>query len=185
MDLKALERRLAQGPPSESPAASAAVALILAPGEGGKTEFLLVERAVHPTDRWSGHIGLPGGRREGKEGLRETAERETREETSIDLSGARLLGLLPDVEPLSRPQPPLAVRPFVYALDQKPRIRLDAELAGYLWFRLPELRSCAGRATVTSGGGPREVDAFVCGSYLVWGMTYRILSQFLDAVESA
>ncbi|HEY9478577.1 MAG TPA: hypothetical protein VIP79_00745, partial [Gemmatimonadaceae bacterium] len=42
----------------------AAVALILRVGEANEPELLMIKRAVYEGDPWSGHIALPGGRRE-------------------------------------------------------------------------------------------------------------------------
>lgn len=61
-------------------------------------ELLLIQRAAHDGDPWSGHIGFPGGRREDGDGsdLR-CAVRETWEELGIDLTeGFMYLGRLDD-----------------------------------------------------------------------------------------
>jgi len=52
----------------------------------GDPEVLLIKRAARPGDRWTSHIALPGGRREpGDPNDRATSERETREETGLEL----------------------------------------------------------------------------------------------------
>lgn len=62
----------------------AAVALLLRPRE--QLEILLIKRAERDTDPWSGHMALPGGRREpGDADLVTTAFRETEEETGVPL----------------------------------------------------------------------------------------------------
>ncbi len=178
MDLEALSKSLlpGEGPPE---GVSAAVALVLA---GEDCDLLLIERAKREGDRWSGHAALPGGRRQsGDADLIETARRETLEETGVDLARARLLGRLADVEPLSRRPPRVTVRPFVFALPFRPPVAAGPEAAGHLWFCADRLRDCAGEADVLDGGEHRRMPAFLCGSYVVWGMTFRILSQLLDA----
>ena len=48
-------------------------------------ELLLVRRQVLAGDKWSGHMGLPGGRHEPEDAtLLDTARRETREEVGFD-----------------------------------------------------------------------------------------------------
>jgi 8-oxo-dGTP pyrophosphatase MutT (NUDIX family) len=48
--------------------------------------YLIIQRAAHPDDPWSGHLAFPGGRREpGDTDLLTTARRETHEECGIDL----------------------------------------------------------------------------------------------------
>ena len=58
----------------------AAVALVIRAGTD--LDVLLIKRAEHEHDPWSGHMALPGGRWEpGDLGLQHTATRETLEET--------------------------------------------------------------------------------------------------------
>ncbi|KAK3824645.1 MAG: hypothetical protein J3Q66DRAFT_94147 [Benniella sp.] len=68
----------------------------------GVPEVLFIERATRKTDRWSGHVALPGGKREeADEDDQETAARETTEEIGLDLSDLtqfRCLGALDDRE---------------------------------------------------------------------------------------
>ncbi|KAF9548556.1 hypothetical protein EC957_006110 [Mortierella hygrophila] len=68
----------------------------------GVPEILFIERATRKTDRWSGHVALPGGKREeADEDDQETAARETLEEIGLDLSDLtqfRCLGALDDRE---------------------------------------------------------------------------------------
>ena len=80
--------------PVEDTEAEAAVALLLK-GEGRGLQILLVRRAIAPSDPWSGDMAFPGGRRHPEDrSLRETAIRETMEETGIDLCCHRLLGTM-------------------------------------------------------------------------------------------
>jgi 8-oxo-dGTP pyrophosphatase MutT (NUDIX family) len=49
-------------------------------------KLLFIKRADAVGDPWSGHMAFPGGRYEvGDQSLLETAVRETREETAIDI----------------------------------------------------------------------------------------------------
>ncbi|MGH7524260.1 MAG: NUDIX domain-containing protein, partial [Gemmatimonadales bacterium] len=84
-----LERLLAQlashlpRESSDPTRAFAAVALVLAEEPD---RLLLIRRAEREGDPWSGHLALPGGRRqESDSDLLATATRETREETGIHL----------------------------------------------------------------------------------------------------
>ncbi|MEP6687797.1 MAG: NUDIX domain-containing protein, partial [Gemmatimonadales bacterium] len=78
---------------------------------------LLIRRADRAGDPWSGHMALPGGRREETDpDLVATAVRETFEEVGLSLAPADLLGSLDDVVPRTPVLPPIAVRPYVFAL---------------------------------------------------------------------
>ena len=97
----------------------AAIALVLRPGEGhaatGDPELLMIKRAEHEGDPWSGHIACPGGRMEpGDRDLGVTAVRETLEETGVDVArDGRLLGHLDDLFPRTPTLPPIVIRPYV------------------------------------------------------------------------
>lgn len=65
----------------------------------GDAEVLFIKRAARVGDRWTGHIALPGGKREPADSDdRATSSRETREETGLDLDTEHSLyvGNLPE-----------------------------------------------------------------------------------------
>ena len=65
----------------------------------GDPEILFIKRAGRAGDRWSGHVALPGGRRDPPDlDDRAAAIRETREEVGLDLTHADCLyaGNLPE-----------------------------------------------------------------------------------------
>lgn len=184
MTLDALRARLSARPPrraAEPGAPRASVALILAPGAEA-LELLFIRRAEHPRDPWSGHIGLPGGRSEPADADRlATAIRETREEVGIALTARELAGELDELSPTHAPVP-VSVRPFVFRLAKRPRVRASAELAGHAWVPLPALRASERRTQVRERGQPLEVTAYCVGGFVIWGMTRRIVAPFMELV---
>jgi len=125
-------------------------------------------------------MALPGGKRErADKDLKATVTRETLEETGIDLSDGRFLGVLPPVR--STPKRDLLILPFVILLEKEPRIRLSSsELEAYIWVSYEKIVSSRGKATIPSIG---EVSAYlVTDAVVVWGITYRILKAFSEAV---
>lgn len=65
----------------------------------GDPEILFIKRAARTGDRWTGHIALPGGKRDpGDLDDRGTSVREAREEIGLDLSASYCLpiGNLPE-----------------------------------------------------------------------------------------
>ncbi|MGH7674568.1 MAG: NUDIX hydrolase [Gemmatimonadales bacterium] len=162
----------------------AAVALVLLEGARG-LELLLIKRAERQGDPWSGQIALPGGRRDPSDAdLLATALRETLEETGVDLARAERLGTLDDLYPRTPVLPPVVVRPYVFALAKRPTLSLSAEVRDAFWVPLAALRAPGVRRdTVVAVRGVELIfPAYHHGGHVVWGMTERILTPFLDMV---
>lgn len=170
-------------PASERPlegARVAAIALILLEQEGA-LNALLIERAQREGDPWSGHIALPGGHVEpGDLSLQRTAERETFEEVGLDLarSGERM-GRLSDCAPVRGV--PIAVRPFVYLLPTLPVLTPNAEVRRALWVPVGPLQRGDRRTTYrfSRAGQDFEFPAWDIDGGVVWGLTYRVVAEFL------
>jgi 8-oxo-dGTP pyrophosphatase MutT (NUDIX family) len=183
-----LVRSLAERPPREIPlrgdARAAAVLLALRARVDGEPELLMIKRADAEGDPWSGHIACPGGRAEpGDADLAATAIRETLEETGVDVAqNGRMLGHLDDLSPLNPHLPPLVIRPYVALVRSDVTIVGSPEVAAAFWVPLQELRTAAawGSDTVHIRGTDRTVSVFRHGAYTVWGLTERVLRQFLD-----
>lgn len=159
----------------------AAVALILAPEPDS---LLLIRRAERVDDPWSGHIGLPGGRRGPADAeLIDTAVRETFEEIGLSLADAHRLGALDDVVPRAVALPSIAVRPFVFAISRRLPLVIGPEVTSAHWVPLAQLLQAEihGPTAVAVRGESLVVPAYVVGDLVVWGMTERILSDFFQA----
>ena len=165
---------------SDEQDANAAVALLLR-FEHGRPCILLVRRVQNSRDPWSGQMALPGGKREaGDRDLKETIIRETLEETNMNLlDNCRFLGVLPTFQ--SRPRPEIRVLPFVILVGDEPSVKLnEKELEQYFWVPLEEL--VRNRTTARLGFG--EVPAYVVGSIVIWGLTYRIVESFIGCLKT-
>jgi len=159
----------------------AAVAIVLAPGTDGGLDLLFIKRAEAHGDPWSGQMALPGGRREAADpDLLTTAVRETEEETGIVIPPESLLGALDDLAPSIPVLPPVAVRPFVFGLAAQPMVTPSAEVAACVWAPLAALPGATTETDVAVRGDVRTVPAFVFGEYVVWGMTHRIINNFME-----
>lgn len=158
----------------------AAVTVILSPDP---ESILLIRRAERTGDPWSGHIALPGGRREpGDADLLVTAIRETKEEVGIELGRADLGGTLQDVVPRTPVLPPIAVRPFVFILPARPTLTLNVEVASADWVTLDHLlhRDTHHSVWLDIAGRSRQVQAYELERGMVWGMTERILTGLIS-----
>ena len=148
-------------------------------------ELLMIKRAEHDSDPWSGHVALPGGREEpGDLSLEATAVRETREEIGLDLErDGRMLGALDDLSPRAAPMP-ITVRPYVAVVDRDVPFVLSEEVAAAFWVPLAALAAPGARkdSVVTVHGVERLVPSFRHEEYVVWGMTEHILRELLAAL---
>lgn len=160
----------------------AAVAVILAPDPDS---ILIIRRAERAGDPWSGHMGLPGGRADPDDpDLLATAMRETAEEVGCTLDRERLLGVLDDVWPRSPVPRLIVVRPYVFAVPERPAFTLSGEVAGTFWIPLTELqRPDVYRNTVIRlSGEDRVFPAYHLDPGVIWGLTERILTPLLELV---
>jgi 8-oxo-dGTP pyrophosphatase MutT (NUDIX family) len=161
----------------------AAVAVILVPSPDA---VLLIRRAEHAGDPWSGHMALPGGRREPEDpDLVETAIRETFEEVGFQLAHSDLLGSLDDVVPRTPVLPPIAVRPFVFGLPNRPALTPNPEVAAARWVHLDHLLhpETYHSARLEIRGEPRDFPAYRVEESIVWGMTERIVTSLLNQLR--
>lgn len=162
----------------------AAVSVVIAGSE--RPELVLIERARHELDPWSGHMAFPGGRVDpGDADGRSAAERETLEEVGLDLSGAAYLGPLADLEGRHAGRPAgLVISAHAYELPRKRPLRPNYEVETAFWFPVAELlspkrhvdfRHPAVRDSIYPGilvGEPER--------HVVWGLTYRFLEIFFS-----
>lgn len=166
----------------------AAVALVVRPAPRD-LEVLLIKRAEHPRDPWSGHVALPGGRHEPADrSVLQTAIRETEEEVGLELADPqRLIGRLDDVQPLSG-TPRMLVSSFVFAADADAVIRPNPEVAAGFWVPFGTL-AARGAATeylhALTNGSKLRFPALAYREHVIWGLTYRIVKQFLEITRTA
>jgi 8-oxo-dGTP pyrophosphatase MutT (NUDIX family) len=173
-DIDTLRRLLAGRPmpPVEGPGRPAAVLVCL---QGGRV--LLVQRAVHENDPWSGHVSLPGGRYEPADrSLLQTALRETCEEVGFDAAAiGDVLGPLGEYAGRGRGIASIRIAAFVACLPDEPALRLSDEVASAHWIALEAL--VPGEAVVSEVRGAmpayRLEDSGV--RLTVWGITHGIL----------
>ena len=174
----------------------AAVALVLRQ-HFEVAELLVIQRALAERDHWSGHLALPGGRKDERDAdLQETAVRETSEEVGIDLSsGGEVLGALNTIRPESPFAPKILVTPFVAiapgeyhvlnSSDETKPLRLNEEVSKAFWVPIAWLKE-RGRSEVFRmivEGTERTWPAYGTEQGLIWGITERILTSFLELIE--
>lgn len=166
----------------------AAVSIVLRM-KAGSTEILFIVRALRDGDPWSGQIAFPGGHSEPQDGsMRETAERETIEETGIDLK--KVASYLGEIEPINatprKTGKELKVYPFVYLLDDPdPLIDLNCEVSDIIWGSFGDMyRGDSQTEHIFELDGKEQYfPGYDLGLHIVWGLTYRMIHILFKTVD--
>lgn len=164
--------------------ARAAVALIYRRDANGGYELFFIQRAHRDGDPWSGHMAFPGGRLESADtSSRNTAMRETLEETGLDLfthgePQKRLSDLLTRQHSRMRP---MVVTPHVFEWIGPDDVDLNHEVQGQLWIPLSFLRDPANQSTLTWRTRFGELEMPCCNyqGHCIWGLSYSMLQEFI------
>lgn len=184
-----LREELQDGPvrrvPDRLAEAHAAVVLVLRPGER-ETEALFIRRARVEGDPWAGHMALPGGRQSLTDAsLRETAVRETREETGLLLGAEDLVGPVSQILPRATRLPSIAITAYAAAHDGRHEVRPNPEVEGWVWVPLSALRDPTNRSVLAleREGERREFPTVEYRGHTIWGLTHRIVQDVLSLLD--
>lgn len=186
--LEDVAARLAARPPEldDDPVRMAAAVALVLRERAGDLDALFIRRAEHEDDPWSGDLAFPGGRIDPEDvDARAAAERETLEELSLDLSGARRLGRISDV--LGHAES-IRVSCFVYGIDGDPDLAPNYEIREAFWSPLSHSTDPARQLmrefsyadvttelpTVRLLEDPRAP--------LLWGITYKFMDDFMSTI---
>ena len=163
----------------------AAVAMLLRESGRGM-EVLLIRRAEHEKDPWSGDLGFPGGGIEQEDlSPRAAAERETWEEIGLCLNEENYLGQSDD---LAGAYLSVRISCFVYHVDHEVEFKLNGEVVDLFWVPLETLLDPE-RNRLTNffyRGSDREhpiVDLNEWSQRPLWGITYRLIDNFLQLFD--
>ena len=171
--------------PSTPESRFAAVAVVIAEGGAGP-ELLLIQRAEHPEDPWSGHMAFPGGRVEPGETPGSAVRRETLEEVGLDLDrDAAALGRLSDLAAIGRGRPMgLVIVPFVFELTARVPLITNHEVEEIVWVPLAFLGERANRSTLPWRHGNAEISlpCYRWNGHVIWGLTFAMVDELLECV---
>ncbi|MEM9583926.1 MAG: CoA pyrophosphatase [Pseudomonadota bacterium] len=159
-----------------------AAVLILLSDLGGSAEVLLTKRASglkhHP-----GQIAFPGGKKDlGDKNLRDAALREAREEVALPEGYAKILGVLPPHETVTRFTVTPHVAQLVKSFEPRPEPGEVAEV-----FSVPLAHVLDPENYIVEGrrwqGKTRHYYTLPYGPYYIWGATARMLRGLADQVS--
>ncbi|WP_081849497.1 NUDIX hydrolase [Marinobacter nitratireducens] len=162
----------------------ASVALIYRQREDGRQDLLFIQRAHRAGDPWSGDMAFPGGRMQPDDSSpRAAAERETLEETGIDLARhgrfrARLSDLITRHHSRWRP---MIVTPYVYEWSGPQTMTLNHEVENTVWVPMDYLAASENQGTLTWSTplGALHLPCCRYQGYCIWGLSYSMLQELL------
>lgn len=182
--IERLVSRLSIGEPATPPddgKRHAAVAVVLHEEPPGP-RVLLMKRVEREGDPWSGHISLPGGGYDARDPhLLATAIRETQEELGIGLEGTRLVGTLPVLAPYTSGPLGVQVTPFVFLTHAAVEPQPGPEAEAAFWLPVELAASGALDEMYTYPGTDRTFPSWRFEAHTIWGLTWRILRDLIDA----
>jgi 8-oxo-dGTP pyrophosphatase MutT (NUDIX family) len=143
---------------------------------------LLIQRAIHPADPWSGHLAFPGGRKDLTDtDLLHTAVRETWEEIGVHLDPQRqLLGKLDPLTARGARLPGLVIEPFVFEVPHRDVFAIDTtEVAQAFWVPIGPLTRGERNTSVDiqRDGSRYKLPGYQVGQQVLWGMTYEMFQR--------
>jgi len=178
--------------PAEDRELNKKVSTLLYPGKGPRGHYLIIERSFRPDDPWSGHLALPGGRKENSDpNLWSTCLRELNEEVGLSLeredktqsSTAPILHLeLPVVLARKSQKQRLPVQPFWIGLQKSdlPHLNLDPlEVNRSFW--IPHSQLAQNENVTFNKISPYNSLSYPClpvDNRFLWGFTYEVFRLF-------
>lgn len=165
----------------------ACVALVLA-GTPQRPAMCFIRRADRPDDPWSGHMAFPGGRADpGDASAQAVAEREAAEEVGLRLDPGHLIAPLTELPVRARGRTMgLQLAAFVYGLEGAPPelTPQSEEVAQALWVPLERVYDPASRMRYLfdRDGEVMDFPALGIDGHVIWGLTYRVLSELGERV---
>ena len=164
--------------------AEAAVAVIVDVFKG-EYKILFIKRRKDESDPWGGHIAFPGGMRSSRdESLIHVVYREVLEEVGIKLyRDAVLVSSLNTAYPRNAPW--IKVYPYVFKLINRVKPTCGVEVEDCYWIPIGSLvrrlvKVLSSRGVVRTISYVADIDG---ESIIIWGMTRRILDDFLSRVD--
>jgi len=152
-------------------------------GAAEELEILLIQRAQHPQDPWSGQIGFPGGKKDGNETHLQTLSREWYEEMNCALPEGPLANL-DDVQ--ARKGGGLLsfyVRPTVFHCEQIPAGLANQEVQSAFYWPVRRLMSQKSQLEweTNNGSASLRLPAVDVGQEIpLWGLSYLMVEDLLE-----
>jgi len=150
-------------------------------------EVVMIRRASHPSDPWSGQMAFPGGRIEPTDKHSfAAAVRECREEIGVDLNrSATSLGRLSE-RPTHIKAGPMAmlVTPYVFGANEPLVFQPNYEVAEVVTVPLSLFMDFDARSTFEfdQKGQVMSAPCYRHNGDIIWGLSLRVIDELLEAL---
>lgn len=163
----------------------AAVCMIFAEHSQLGPAVLMIQRAIHETDPWSGQMAFPGGKHDIEDPhITATGLRELQEELAVEAGQLHRFGRLSDI--LARPyrpmKKPMVVTPLLFESDTTDLpLSPNAEVADVLWIPL-SLFTRENRQTMAwnKNGLPLTLPCYHYKDKHIWGLSLMMIDELLQ-----
>lgn len=171
-------------PNQDAPAGYRRAAVLLPLYETTEGPYVILTQRTHLVPTHKGQISFPGGGfQEEDRDLLATALRESAEEIGLQPHDVSVAGVLDDVSTAASSH---AVRPFVGFVPHPYPFQLDVfEIECLIHLPLTPLfeRDRFREEVWDRNGRPHSVFFYEYGAHTIWGLTARILKQFVEIVK--
>lgn len=167
----------------------AAVCILIEDRPDIGTAMLMIQRAEHAGDTWSGQMAFPGGKQDITDAnITCTALRECEEELGIESAYLQRFGRLSDI--LARPyrlqQKPMVVSPLLFKSSQELILQPNQEVADALWIPLDLFLNPANRQnmTWTRAGVTMHLPCYFYQDKRIWGLSLLMIDELVQKIVS-
>ena len=147
---------------------------------GDKPEVLMTKKSITLTQH-GGEISFPGGKISETDGdLLDTALRETKEETGLEISRDDIVGQLKQVTTLNSG---FTIVPFICILDSIGQLIPNSEVESFLHIPLLPFLGTLENDLDPKHNSIQEMYTYTFEKNLIWGASARMLKQITDVLK--
>ena len=147
---------------------------------GDKPEILMTKKPITLTQH-GGEISFPGGKISETDGdLLDTALRETKEETGLEISRDDIVGQLKQVTTLNSG---FTIVPFICILDSIGQLIPNSEVESFLHIPLLPFLGTLENDLDPKHNSIQEMYTYTFEKNLIWGASARMLKQITDVLK--
>ncbi len=149
---------------------------------GNSPKILMIKKPI-TMNHHGGEIAFPGGKISNEDhDLLDTAIRETREETGINVKREQIIGQLKPVTTLNSG---FTILPFICTLNGINKLIPNSEVDEFLEIPLISFLRTLADDVDPKHNSIQEMYTFTFENHLIWGASARMLKQIIEELENS